>query len=297
MPITLTVMTDGGYSDDDLVTVVVVSNTLVIGIDGTGSAQWLAKKDANENLVNERNTPDGTRWNSHVRNLVADSDSFAMTIYQPGPPSDSGAESGNIFRAVRDLGEQNIQDAGGGTSITIVGWSRGAMIAAGVANALANPAPEALPREVVFVGMYDPVDMSIAVEDAWARIDAKVQAVTIVGPNSDDCPKFNVDYPLFARMALQEDFQWLVTHAGDVNIVRKFYNASHGAIGGTPGYHKSNLDPPRGRYDYDEDVRNSIQADIDVRSGMRAAGLNFLPVRDEAWYGFPDDRPPQSLWE
>lgn len=303
-PISVMVTTaDGAPVGGDLVNVAVVANTIVIGVDGTGSAKWLAKKDAAGNLVNERTQPDGTtRWNSHVRNLVADSEPLAMTIYRPGPAQDGGGDSGDIFRAVRDDAEQKIKDAGGGTTIALVGWSRGAMIAAGLANSLSNPPAGALGREVVFVGMYDPVDMAFAVDDKWAKIDAKVKAVTIVGPTGPESsrpnePSNNWDYrTLFPRMAHQSKFQWQVAHAGNVNIVRIFYNASHGSIGGTPGYHKANLDPPDGQYDYTKDVENSIRADRDVRAGMRTAGID-VPDHPDAWYAFPDVRPPKALWQ
>jgi hypothetical protein len=81
-----------------------------------------------------------------------------------------------------------------------------------------------------------------------------------------------------------------------LNIVRETYNASHGAIGGTPGYNDDNLDPPDGQYNYGEDRRNSILADRDVRAGMRAAGID-VPDHPDPWYGFPDVRPPEALWE
>jgi hypothetical protein len=74
------------------------------------------------------------------------------------------------------------------------------------------------------------------------------------------------------------------------------YNASHGALGGTPGYnrrHRDGGDFPR-NYDYALDVNNSIRADKDIRNGMRAAGLTFVPDRDVAWHEFPAQRPPET---
>jgi hypothetical protein len=308
LPISIELIVGDRIIATDLVTVVVVSNTLVIGIDGTGSEAWLSR-EVNGVRYNERTTPDGTRWNSHVRNLVEDSWPFAMTIYRPGPvqfyapPSDT---SGAVFRAVRNEARNMIVDAGGGTTIAIVGWSRGAMIASGVANDLLTLAPGDLPRTVVFVGMYDPVDMSDGINDAWARVHRDVKAVTIVGPADEDStrprlPRYNVDYSTFTRMALGENtdrgFQWRVTHQGTVDIIRHTYNASHGAIGGTPGYNEDNEDPPAGAYNYVEDRRDSIQSDKDIRDGMRRAGLEFVPERAEAWYGFPAVRPPSQYWE
>jgi hypothetical protein len=291
----------------DLVNVVVVSNTLVIGIDGTDSEAWLSREVGGV-PYNERNTQDGTRWNSHVRNLVADSRPFAMTIYSHGPVQGSSPRdtSEAVFRAVRDEARNMITDAGGGTTIAIVGWSRGAMIASGVANDILTLAPGDLPRTVAFIGMYDPVDMSAGIDDAWARVHRDVKAVTIVGPADEDStrpdlPRYNVDYRTFTRMALAETggsgtFQWRVTHQGAVNVVRRSYNASHGAIGGTPGYNKDNTDPPNGAYNYVEDRRDSILSDKDIRDGMRRAGLEFVPDRAEAWYGFPETRPPRKYW-
>jgi len=305
VPITLTVTSAGGYSDDDFVAVVVVSNTLVIGIDGTGSAQWLAKKDANENLVNERNTQDGTRWNSHVRNLVADSDPFAMKIYSPGPAELYGGDSDEIFATVCDEARNMINDAGGGTTIAIVGWSRGAMIGLGVADALLTLAATDLPRTVTFVGLYDPVDMADKIKPEWARVHRDVKAITIVGPTADRQTEdaFNVDYdvmdgglinPHFVRMA--RGVRITTADNAATAVQRIFYNASHGALGGTPGYnrrHRDGGDFPK-NYNYALDVKFSIRTDKDIRADMRAAGLTFVPVRDDTWYGFPTERPPED---
>lgn len=180
------------------------------------------------------------------------------------------------------------------------------MIASGVANDLLTLTPGDLPRTVVFVGMYDPVDMSDGIDDAWARVHRDVKAVTIVGPAHEfstkpALPRYNVDYDSFTRMALGENthrgFQWRVTHQGTVDVVRKTYNASHGAIGGTPGYNKVTKDPPDGDYNYVEDRRDSIQSDKDIRDGMRRVGLEFVPDRTDAWYSFPATRPPRQYWQ
>ena len=47
-------------------------------------------------------------------------------------------------------------------------------------------------------------------------------------------------------------------------------------------------------YDYLLDRRDSIQTDKDIRAGMREAGLTFVPARDDTWYGFPAERPPED---
>ncbi|MFN7811972.1 MAG: hypothetical protein ACK5SI_04840 [Planctomycetia bacterium] len=306
--ISITLTVPGKPPESDLVTVVVVSNTLVIGIDGTDSAEWLAKKDAKGKLINERTMPDGsTRWNSHVRNLVADCEPFAMTYYTAGPDQQGlSDDSGVVFRRARDAARSLIQDAGGGTTIALVGWSRGAMIASGVAHDLLKLADGDLPRTVAFIGMYDPVDESNGIPPAWATIHADVQAVTIVGPTADRQTRdeFNVDYPVsgyagldnwtFERMARGNR---ITTAAGaTTELKREVYNASHGAIGGTPGYNKRHRDGGEfpENYDYTLDVQNSIRADKDIRAGMRAAGLTFVPDRDAPWYRFPAERPPED---
>lgn len=230
-----------------------------------------------------------------------------MTIYGHGPAQPkAGGDSDEIFVKVRDEARDIINDAGGGTSIALVGFSRGAMIGLGVADALLKLAAHDLPRTVAFVGLYDPVDMSLSIKDEWARVHRDVKAITIVGPTADRQTEaaFNVDYdvvdgpilnnPHFVRMARGGR----ITTAPGATVVpqRIEYNASHGAIGGTPGYNKRHRDGgefPR-NYNYALDVVNSIRADKDIRAGMRAAGLTFVPDRDAAWYGFPDQRPPKE---
>jgi len=89
----------------------------------------------------------------------------------------------------------------------------------------------------------------------------------------------------------------ITTAAGATTALKIIpYNASHGALGGTPGYnrrHRDGGDFPL-NYNYALDVDNSILADEDIRAGMRAAGLSFVPDRDDAWYEFPAQRPPET---
>jgi hypothetical protein len=60
LPISIELFVGDRAVTTDLVAVIVVSNTLVIGIDGTDSAEWLAERDAEGNLFNERTMPDGS---------------------------------------------------------------------------------------------------------------------------------------------------------------------------------------------------------------------------------------------
>ncbi|MFM7244483.1 MAG: autotransporter-associated beta strand repeat-containing protein [Planctomycetaceae bacterium] len=296
-PIKIEVKANGMVLGENTATVSVMSNFLVIGIDGTDQSKWLKGPNAKR--------PNGL-WNSRVRSLLDDVDPYAMTIYDIGPVQGwLGDSSTDVFRSVRDEARSMITAAGGDTKIAIVGWSRGAMIGLGVADALLTLADGDLPRTVVFVGMYDPVDMSLGIDNDWARVHRDVKAVTIVGPSADRQTEdaFNVDFdvmdggldnPHFVRMARGDRIR--TANGATTAVQRLFYNASHGALGGTPGYNKRHRDGGEfpENYDYGLDLQNSILADKDVRAGMRAAGLTFVPDRDPAWYGFPAERPPKE---
>jgi hypothetical protein len=83
-----------------------------------------------------------------------------------------------------------------------------------------------------------------------------------------------------------------ITALGGTTVVDRIdYNASHGAIGGCPGYNVHLVSIPDGRYDYELDVERSVLSDKDIRNGMRTAGLEFVPSRAKDWYGFPTIRP------
>ena len=290
LPISIELIVGDRVVATDLVTVVVVSNTLVIGIDGTDTRPWLT--GANAKRANGL-------WNSHVRNLVDEVELHAMTIYRYGPDREvTGADSDDIQLEIVARANEIIKDAGGGTKVALVGWSRGAMIALWAANELSGPGAQlrGMTRTVEFVGLYDPVDMSADIPNTAAEIHPDTRRVTIVGP--EEAPdNNNVDYPVglpslsdpvFVRMAQNDR----ITSLGSTTLVdRYFYNASHGAIGGCPGYNVHLVSIPDGSYDYVDDVRNSIRSDRNIRNGMRAAGLDFVPDRDDPWYGFPATRP------
>ena len=60
-------------------------------------------------------------------------------------------------------------------------------------------------------------------------------------------------------------------------VERTLLNASHGSIGGTPGYNPDLVSPPNGGYVYATDRDNSILSDMLIRTGMRASGFSFVP--------------------
>lgn len=295
-PISIQLFVGDRLTSTDLVSVSVVSNVLVIGIDGTDTRTWLTGPNAKR--------PNGL-WNSHVRNLIADVEPYAMTIYRYGPVW-TGADSDDIQRDVVARANEIIRDAGGGTKVALVGWSRGAMIALWAANELSGPAAQVggMERTVEFVGLYDPVDMATDIPNTAGQVHPDIHRVTIVGASQRIEAFNNVDYPVgfpsywtglilppdpvFVRMALNNQ----IYATGNTTIVdREPYNASHGAIGGCPGYNVHLVSIPDGDYDYGLDVERSIRSDKDIRNGLRAAGLDFVPDRDEDWYGFPATRP------
>jgi autotransporter-associated beta strand protein len=302
------VKANGMVLGKDAVTVSVISNFLVIGIDGTDQSKWL-------------NGPNATRpnglWNSHVRNLLDDVEPYAMTIYNIGP-TQAGFDCAEIQTSIVNEANRYIEEAGGDTIVALVGWSRGAMIALWAANdlvrKLGQPQPTAA-RQVAFVGLYDPVDMSTDIPDenwdpdsngtGWGYGAGGVQSgigrVTIVGgqERGNDRAVDNVDYPVgwpnpfsgditFHRMAWGDRISPL---DGATVVERTLLNASHGSIGGTPGYNSHLVSPPNGGYVYATDRENSIQSDWLIRTGMRASGFSFVPDRDPDWYGIPKARP------
>ena len=171
LPISIELTVGDRVVATDLVNVIVVSNALVIGIDGTGTKQWLTGPNAKR---------ENGLWNSHVANLIADVDPYAMTFYSYGPSHRiTGSDSDDIALHVLEQVKQIIWDAGGGTRVALVGWSRGASIALSVANELSHSA-QGKNWSVDFVGLYDPVDMSSDIGDDAAVIHDGIRRAVIV---------------------------------------------------------------------------------------------------------------------
>jgi hypothetical protein len=133
--------------------------------------------------------------------------------------------------------------------------------------------------------MYDPVDMSTSIDDDDStQIKSLVKHVVAVGGNSG----YNVDYPAWPR-------RWsaIVRAPGNTTttISTLPMNASHGAIGGTPGYHDSAEQD--GSYTWSLDKGNSISADIEIRGALigKNFGVKQLPYPWETAYGFPLNNP------
>ncbi len=248
--------------------IVELQNVIFVGIDGTGSAAWLSGPHGH--------TPNNSaRWNSHVRNLCVEAyDSKKYVLYLPGPADGAfGSDSPAIHAEALSFIVSSYILSQNTAKIAITGWSRGAMIAQWVANELSD-----MGIGVDFVGLYDPVDMSEFIPDISVNVFHRIDRVGVVGPTDG----VNFDYLHFLRMA------GYITPIGNNTIIELFaLDASHGSIGGTPGYN----DPAeRVNYDYALDRFNSILSDRAIRDGLNREGIYFRFIEDDE-YGFPTNNP------
>ena len=255
--------------------------TIIYGIGGTESDDWLSGTYA-------RTTLDPQRWNSHTKNLVDPTVPYSARAtylkFRDGPEA-LGLDSGDIHNQVLSDIQGWASANNNKVRIAIAGWSRGALIASWVANDLSE-----LGISVQVVGMFDPVDMSGGAipYDNSRNMRPLVQHVVTVGGIGD-----NVDYSTWPRAFLE-----VVRQAGNTTTVITPYplNASHGAIGGTPGYNDaaSYLNPSGmgaeqdGSYSWTTDKNSSAAADVIIRAALIAAcfGVEQLPNVTPASYGF-----------
>lgn len=314
------------------------------GIDGTGSAPWLGEGSGCSQ------TQSG-RWNSHTKNLYEEfKDSIEYSGYVKGPAKfTTGSDSPQlkeqaltfITKSIENAKERGIPNP----PIALAGWSRGAQIALWVANELGR-----LGHDVDVVGLYDPVDMATAIPDEERVIHTKVKQVQMFGPLHNQFINMgilgayvqdydaifgvydvhylteskNLDWRFFVR-ASHKDLHTLsgvIENSGihlpagsNTKLEPLLLDASHGAIGGTPGFNEDNSlksgffmwgeDNPNDSttkhtgygntvYDYKLDVENSIKADRHIRKGFEDQGWPIRKLTD-GQYGFPDVNPPMSL--
>ncbi len=209
---------------------------ILLAIDGSGSEDW--------------RRPDG--FNSHVYRFYLDF--LGRKEYLHGPSKFGlGESSGNAVGTIIDNGVMLIYRMIGETlrehkSITIddikinlVGHSRGAFIAAKIANILQNPLPFIRPAtygdervrliknntgnsrtldaiKVNFLGLYDFVDMTAQVGAA-------------------DVGLKNVVYVAHAQRIKSDNFSRVSFKATDIpKAILKPLDISHGGIGGDPGF-------------------------------------------------------------
>ena len=268
---------------------VVLQNVIFVGVDGTGQNVWLTGPHARTAGLPER-------WNSHTRNLYDDLSSMvSYSHYDYGPKNQkTGSDSDDIhdqlLNSVRT--EYLAAPDDDKPKIALLGWSRGAMIALWIANDLAG---EGIPVE--FVGLYDPVDMSLQIPDIESRVRNGITRLAIIGPT----PEVNIDYPLFLRMALADDYGYRIRPepgmdgriANTSTLISRFWlDASHGGIGGTPGFNDIGIrfwgEDWNTDYSYSSDRANSMTADEIIRMQLLAVGIDVPLVNN---YGFPLSNP------
>jgi hypothetical protein len=259
--------------------IVELQNVIFVGIDGTGQNIWLAGPHGHTS-----GSPG--RWNSHVRNLYDEMTHIVRYAhYDIGVKNMmTGSDAIDIHNSVLAavVNDYNSAPADSKPKIVIVGWSRGAMIAQWVANSLATSS-----ISVDFVGEYDPVDMSTYIPDEQRFIQTGVKRVVTLGPLGGG----NRDFYIFKRMAVGG---WIELNEGNsTTFLAQFYlNASHGAIGGTPGFNDNSLrfwgEIQNTDYAYVTDRNESMVADEIIRAQILALGI-FVPVVVD--YGFPGVNP------
>ena len=264
--------------------IVEAQNVILVGIDGTGSAAWLAGPHGR--------TPDNpSRWNSHVRNLVEVDAKVKFAKYYAGPANlATGSDSDDIHAQAFQYIKTVYVAAQIKPKIALVGWSRGAMIAQWVANDLADEG-----ISVDFVGLYDPVDMASVIPPSAVIVAQGIKNVYVIGPSAVG----NFDYPTFTR----ESGNIIKASNNETsNIFFLMMNASHGSIGGTPGYndvedsifYSDNSEAVNTSYDYVVDSSNSIFADSTIRFGLIYSGIDMKFISGLR-YGFPILNPVNTL--
>ena len=216
-----------------------------------------------------------SRWNSHTRNLIEIDAHAKYELFLHGPDDwFDGSDSPGIHDEAFNFIASTYNSATNKPKIAIVGFSRGAMIAQWVANDLSDAG-----IGVDYVGLMDPVDMAFSIPDSEGQVESGIKRLTIVGPVEG---AGNVDYGSFVRMSLQTRI-FPAPGNNTTLIARFFLNASHGSIGGTPGYNDEAED---NEYDYLLDRQNSITTYEIIVAGLLAEGIDIRGI-DESEYGFP----------
>jgi RHS repeat-associated protein len=178
------------------------SGLILLGIDGTGSKQFLngvyeKRKSANKSREGQMTSPfdydyiqvkEGAAktkedlYQSHVKNFVNDSkEAMDNKDYLPGPASDSVGVQEEVFRICKEGLEFLTKrwNASTDKTIDLVGHSRGGMIAIEIARwlevyGLKNDKTGKFEKNIPvrFLGLYDPVDMTSV--DLWGNLVANL---------------------------------------------------------------------------------------------------------------------------
>ena len=256
--------------------------SIVVGIGGSNSAAWLASPNAHPD------PPNNTRWNSHVRNLVdqavVGAVNATITRFFDGP-NIAGTDSDTRHDEVLMWINGTLANYNGRAQIAIVGYSRGAMIASWVANDLS-----AAGQSVRFLGMFDPVDMALSIPGSSKSIQPGIDCVVVIGPaylaNHDYQNSSGTD-----NITIDRESGNIALAAGNTttSVSTVTLDASHGAMGGTPGYNdgaETDLDG----YNYATDVANSINGDHLMRISLKAKGFG-VELLSSNQYLFPATNP------
>jgi|GEM_PF-4467254 len=268
------------------------SKPIAIGIGGTGSKEY-------------RGTPGAVT--EHVENMIKDYDTDEnKKIYEDGPRSESSwmpdwltgavdtvypTEPQEIEnRAYERLREQLQLDPN--APIDMYGGSRGGHIVVNLADRInrdgvtiiQNGQPVTLHPTIRYMGLYDPVDMSLRYgnNDVMPR---NVRQFTVIKAAESD-PwyfYFNDDYyqksrPLFNRMDITVQ---------DPSVTRGetlYVKGTHAGILGAPG----TGDKPHG-FNFDNDVASSINSDKIIRDRAIGAGA---PVEQKDRGDYDQPAPP-----
>lgn len=251
----------------------------LIAVDGTGTKEWLTGCDNPKRLKNQR-------WLSHVRNFRDDYKGKKTYLYGPS----NGITGSDITGLINDAYKAACEYHCDGEPIDLIGWSRGGLAVNEVARKLhiegcsCDGGKTSHQVRVRFLGLYDPVDMTWYAGTNDNVIPPNVDAVANVYGFEDPSDTYKgVDYDRGIGT------NWPRMNKGyGHSIIRDNYtglplNATHGAIGGCPGY--SGKQQPNG-YSYTRDRRASIEADQAIRRAANKAGVP-IEVLNEDDYGFP----------
>jgi RHS repeat-associated protein len=256
----------------------------LIAIDGTGTEDWL------ENPRNPRKLANG-RWLSHVRNFYDEYQApETEKHYDFGPRNGTTASDlpqieDKAFNALEDFFKKNPSRIN--EPIDIIGWSRGAYSAMRLAEKLKNGLTfRALPAtlNVRFLGLYDPVDMTLFdPSGAWGThdfISSNVQNVVWAHGVEDSTGSMR-DYD--EESAFYYNWPRIQTRwGGTTRMTNLALEATHGAIGGTPGYSPSEPE----NYNYSYDIQMSVKTDTAMRTIASGLGVPINVIASSS-YGFP----------